>query len=112
MKLKDQVCSLELAKRLKELGVKQESEFIWALNEGGNYSLVFNDGSEDYVSAFNVAELGELLKKSNHALPRPFELWNYEWTFNISGQPEGYGTEADARAQMLVRLIEKGMVKT
>jgi len=29
MKLEKQVCSLELAKRLKELGVKQDSEYEW-----------------------------------------------------------------------------------
>jgi len=36
MKLEDQVCSLELAKRLKELGVEQESLFYWGLFGGGN----------------------------------------------------------------------------
>lgn len=29
MKLEDQVCSLELAKRLKELGVQQNNVFYW-----------------------------------------------------------------------------------
>ncbi|GAH25167.1 unnamed protein product, partial [marine sediment metagenome] len=29
MKTEDQVCSLELAKQLKELGVKQDSVFFW-----------------------------------------------------------------------------------
>lgn len=29
MELESQVCSLELAKKLKELGVKQESLFVW-----------------------------------------------------------------------------------
>lgn len=29
MKIEDQACSLELAKKLKELGVKQESAFYW-----------------------------------------------------------------------------------
>ena len=29
MKLEDQICSLDLAKRLKELGARQESLFWW-----------------------------------------------------------------------------------
>ena len=29
MKLEKQVVSMEIAKRLKELGVKQESEYFW-----------------------------------------------------------------------------------
>ena len=33
MKLEEQVCSLELAKELKELGVKQDSMFYWEHTE-------------------------------------------------------------------------------
>lgn len=40
MKLEDQVCSLELAKKLKSLGAKQESTFYWAETTGG-LKLVF-----------------------------------------------------------------------
>jgi len=82
MKLKDQVCSLELAKRLKELGIKQESLWWWVkLIRFSNYELAIYhpeanlykyqlaDGSisfslnqiEKEYSAFTVAELGEML---------------------------------------------------
>ena len=41
MNLSDQVCSLEYAKKLKELGVKQDSIFYWSVNkEGNNESMV------------------------------------------------------------------------
>lgn len=80
MKLEQQVCSLELAKKLKELGVKQESAFVWSVpnpekgrNEReklvlGKYCEVMlchkaRDWGEafDVYSAFTVAELGEML---------------------------------------------------
>lgn len=81
MTLESQVCSLELAKQLKELGVKQESLFWWG--NGRSYlwmgramvsieeevvqkKSVFPDDFEWY-SAFTVAELGEML---------PWTLWN------------------------------------
>ena len=35
MKIESQVCSLELAKKLKELGVKQESLYYWCENSEG-----------------------------------------------------------------------------
>lgn len=78
MKLSDQVVSLEIAKKLKSLGVKQKSFFYWkkigdefALsNVGSNIllkpddifgeSLQYESGVESF-SAFTVAELGELL---------------------------------------------------
>jgi hypothetical protein len=40
MRIEDQVVSLELAKKLKELGVKQESYFYW-VNYNSNKSLQF-----------------------------------------------------------------------
>jgi len=63
MKLKDQVCSLELAKKLKKLGVEQESLFNW-VNEKLTFeqpSKEFKVASTSWYSAFTVAELGEKL---------------------------------------------------
>jgi hypothetical protein len=73
MEVEKQVCNLELAKRLKKLGVKQESAFWWeqikvaGKNEWHkDWTLAFNSYSKPYdathiVSAFTVAELGEML---------------------------------------------------
>ena len=41
MKLEDQVTSLELSKKLKELGIKQESYLFWSLN-------LFHHSNNDY----------------------------------------------------------------
>ncbi len=72
MKLEDQVTSLELARKLKKLGVKQESLFWWVeimvdYKWTGEYELKYE--IPDYqkntraYSAFTVAELGEMLPK-------------------------------------------------
>ncbi len=69
MQLSDQVVSLELAKRLKELGVKQDSLFYYCNIDGqGVYYIYYNEAfPEDFeyegdpVSAFSVSELGEML---------------------------------------------------
>ena len=77
MKLEQQVVSLELAKKLKELGVKQESVFFWVVTHDGwevlNHTLMRHPGSLGTLytvqvpdtgstySAFTVAELGEML---------------------------------------------------
>ena len=74
MKLEDQVVSLELAKKLKELGFKQESYFSWwsYVNDGDEFeqiklltdeqyensdSVKYALGNESF-SAYTVAELG------------------------------------------------------
>jgi len=75
MKLEKQVTSLKLSKKLKELGVKQESLWMWCIPEGGQDQDRFLSCVEDntfcdqetcsfnhdYISAFTVAELGEML---------------------------------------------------
>lgn len=120
MKLEDQVVSLELAKKLKELGVKQESLFWWhecQRPEDGhvwsyieNYYRIDTDRAfEEVVAAFTVAELGEML-------PPGRKSWRYtdfdgcKWMCEQVGHHEEAATEADARAKMLIYLIENKLV--
>lgn len=78
MKLQDQVISLKLAKKLKELGVKQESLFCYAgeLNQTEPYTLIEHEINRkldkyDYISAFTVAELFNLIYQIK------IDLWIY-----------------------------------
>lgn len=84
MKLEHQVISLKIAQRLKELGVKQESLFMWSkskitkkdwewellvgLNKNdGTFSIpsdsikIRKSSLHSAISAFTTAELGEML---------------------------------------------------
>jgi len=130
MELSKQVTSLELSKKLKELGVKQESIFYCVKSEHRGedyYFLSYSDDSQfgglyprltgEDISAFTVAELGEMLKG-----------WIYEcrcggnvWTITAVNPPSedkdgkptyqthSANTEADARAKMLIYLLENGL---
>lgn len=138
MQLEQEVCSLELAKRLKELGVKQESYFFYRHNEKGNYELCEDEGEfchhkiipeEHGISAFTVAELGELLPWyiESGFLKHPkkwlkIEKWgnvdgSTEWNVNYYNEFIGDiiakidSTEADARAKMLIYLLENNLCK-
>lgn len=128
MKLENQVVSLELAKKLKKLGFKQESYFYWADNEDGEWQLCLNwknkeyddpiifvgreleeneDG--DYYPAYIVAELGEML-------PGGYSSWNgYKDKWSCEPGDESFivqgNIEADARAKMLVYLKKNNLIK-
>lgn len=133
MKLEDQVVSLELAKRLKELGVKQESYFFWQINGlwndnislrnkgdlGSSYVIDGQDKQQTYA-AFTVAELGEIIGCIYDAAcfsQRMLEIWICSYAEKdeegvlIIQHEERQNTEANARAKMLCHLIEKGIVK-
>lgn len=68
MKLEQQVVSLELAKKMKELGFEQESLFYWQLEASDYASEKEQIVPKEYLnkiftpySAYTVAELGEIL---------------------------------------------------
>ena len=120
MKLENQVVSLEYAKKLKEFGVKQESLFYWSLGDDRNtyevkyqsYVSEVNEAPVGYYSAFTVAELGEMLPAG--ALGVYLNIFK-----NVDkGWLVGYGlektieadTEADARAKMLIYLLENKII--
>ena len=133
MKLEDQVCSLELAKRLKELGVRKDSIFYWLekpfrinVKENGEqemiewetqlafppYSYIASDVK--VYSAFSVGELGEMLPLGKLAASSKDESgWYMQVIAPIEKWKEMYPckNEADARAKMLIHLIEQGIVK-
>ena len=68
MELKNQVTSLELSKKLKELNCKQESLFYWKYSLEIKYTPTLQQGEYcpmgfKSVSAFTVAELINMLQK-------------------------------------------------
>lgn len=119
MPLEKQVTSLELSKKLKELGVKQESLFYYSrVKHEQEYKLDFGihgpyetKDLDHKISAFTVAELGEMLPYA--ALGAYFNQFKgaNDWSM-------GYGlektinsdTEAEARGKMLVYLRENKLI--
>ena len=123
--LEKQVVNLELSKRLKELGVKQESLFYYGIWKGDTVPVYRNqlllDGVKlsECISAFTVAELGEMLPKiaipdTNYYGSKTGDgRWEVGYVFmDGSGiwHLEVEATEADARANMLIYLVENKLV--
>ncbi len=74
MNIENQVISLKLSKKLKELGVVKESYFKWYQVENNEWGIGHPQKEWKQISAYTVAELGEIL--SNHiTIPEcdPFE---------------------------------------
>jgi hypothetical protein len=119
LSLESQVCSLDLANRLRELGVKQESLFYYAI---GNHlklndSLIFAPGKftettvmlRDYYSAYTASELLEMLPKSCYEIINSIRWVDVTSEFyEISFKKDNL---CDALAKMLIHLIEQGIVK-
>ena len=134
MEIKDQVASLESSKRLKELGVKQESLFWWTqdktprnpnIHEYGipqkdmDWRLMFGKQSRistnsvyEEFSAFTVAELGDLLPSHVQGNKlRQFKLFGDRCEIVYGVEPVFIeNTEAEARSKMLIYLLENKLI--
>lgn len=121
MKLEQQVVSLELAKKLKELGVKQESEFYWTEFFGDRYEIKHKDfasgGQTGNCSAFTVAELGEMLPDGYVAVKQPDGWYHGDYAHDLEDGifvnthlGSNADTEADARAKMRIYLLENNLI--
>lgn len=143
MELKKQCVSLELAKQLKSLNVKQESLYYWNCNTSG--PTLWN---EDYLnqkewkhpldiySAYTASELGEMLPESipgdveeiqcrcpNEVKLNIRKVWDggkEVWRVHYADpmkhhqkancRPILSTNEADARAKMLIYLLENKLI--
>jgi hypothetical protein len=122
--LEKQVCNLELSKRLKELGVKQESLWSWWIATDRDDTPALNRSSQKNcptcghpsapyfgeIAAFTVAELDDLLKTYLHKII--YLETTEEWVVYpiIKVPPQTAEKGADARAKMLIYLVEQKLV--
>jgi hypothetical protein len=128
MDLSKQVIILQQAKRLKELGIVQESAFYHDLNMyDEQWGLIPKHELEQKVevlgigeaySAFTVAELGVLLPRDKYGAGRyytiqdaylptlGFSVWDFNENEQVETVEKVYLTEAEARAALLIFLLE------
>ncbi|MDD4584800.1 MAG: hypothetical protein PHR33_02940 [Bacilli bacterium] len=123
MELQQQVTNLELSKRMKELGFKQEGLFMYREWKTGMLSLDYlphknafgYNPTLDFLgsyTAYTVAELGEMLPKECKSFK---EGKDFYWECERIGADKyrsvsGGNTEADARARMLIYLKENNLL--
>ncbi len=123
MKLEDQVCSLELSKKLKKLGFEQDSLWYWVndlchLTGEDNWKIfdkdsAFNVNKHKPISTYTVAELGNMLLK-----PEVMMSSRSEEGFGVSFSKDTdcdiiffkADTESNSRAKMLIYLKENDLV--
>jgi len=130
------VPSLELSKKLYELGVRKKSVFYWLVYSGKyernpkvvSFGKPPNNFLFDYsifYPAYLASELGEMLPQEIKTIHYKFPLKihrekNDTWDISYNASPQSNGveeiwTQADtldnAMAKMLIWLIEQGHVK-
>lgn len=125
LNLEQQVCSLESAKKLKELGFRQDSLFYWVnwlddnsicIEENKDITILRNNFKKPagfIISAYTASELGELLptdkynfqtSKHMHKDDSKYNKWfiaDYGLTIKFESIAD---TESEVRALLLIYL--------
>ena len=108
MNLKEQVISIEFARKMKDLSIDLESYYIWAIDSNEEAHILLRETKElfkttkDIYPAYTVAELGLLM-------PAKACLFKTEVEENISKwiyRDEYYEKEADVRAVFLIEYFQ------
>ncbi len=115
MKIEQQVCTWEQAKKIKELGITQTSSyFYWHFGAVSETWILINCEDSDIdandFSAYTVAELGVMMPSGYDTMHST--MGGRRW-FDLDGMDdrEYYKTEAEARAAMLIYLLENNILK-
>lgn len=128
MKIENQVCTLEQAKRLQELGVDAESVYYfspWEYFDGETLFIgqkcdkgFFHclDGevetftAKEVYPAFTVAELGLMLPAGYDTMQTTAEGWRcYDTNGNDVVKDFIYATESECRAAAVIHLLESNL---
>lgn len=121
MKLEKQVCSRELAEKMKELGFVQESNFYWRIHLSGGQGDIIqaetpaDDDYHDYFSAYTVAELFAFSLPSTSVLKRTDATGKnppryYSETFDTHFEEIYSENVADSLAKLLIYQAEQGLI--
>ena len=107
MKLEDYIPSVETCKKLRELGLSQESIYTWVLEQhSANPRWVLSSDppqNEYQYSAFSVGELGTILSEI------PMRLYPHQLSL-MTAMGSMAITEAEFRSKMLIFFIENEMM--
>lgn len=118
MAIENHVVSLDLSRKLKELGVPQTSSLFHWHETPGEIKLFSGSHDDDCkgvaYSAFLASELGEMLPRGSYS-------WNTLYGWTAAARQQGREdvqvrtipfpkTEPDARAELLIHLIENHII--
>lgn len=122
MKLRDQVVCVELSNRLLDLEVRRPSQFYRDWRGAKDDEILMWEDTDgdvclDNVNCYSSAELGEMLPRQlehNGAIHDLRIVRSTVWQFHygdIHFTAGNEDTEADARAKMLIYLLDNNLME-